>query len=120
MGGGGGGGYYSGGSGSGIGSGGGNGNANGSIQCDCQSIRVTTPINSIQMTQLNQISVGDCLAVENQNGRLVVLKGSQVVGSLTPLEQARIIVCIEAGTVYEAKVVSKAGASCMVDVYCLK
>ena len=116
MGGGGGGGYYKGNRDGGI------GNIRGgdgiSEKSTCLLIQVSTPLNSVQVDLLKDLEIGECLSVEDDSGRLVVLKDGKIVGSLTPLEQAKIIACITEGFVYKATVISRDGASCIVKVVC--
>lgn len=86
--------------------------------CSCSLLRVLTPLNSVQADLLKELRMGVVLFVEEKDGRLIALYEGKVIGSLTPLEQSRIIACIADGYTYGAKVTSIDGAACMVEITC--
>lgn len=103
---------------SGSGGGGGGGSADWNISCD--TLVIETQLTSPDAAVIAGIQLNDVLPVESRqmNGMtvVVVVHNGQVAGGLAAPQLPRLRECMNGGTEYEAKVLSKSNGQVRVSV----
>lgn len=82
---------------------------------DC-TFRDITIVASPKAPVLAKVAKGDVLLVALEDGKLVVLRDGEVLGSLAFPGALKLRSCIEKGFNYEADVLSVAGGKCQVEI----
>ena len=103
---------------SGGGGGGGGGSTDWTINCD--TLVIETQLASPDATVIAGIQVGDVLSVESRQMNsvtvVVVVHNGQVAGGLAAPQLPSLRECMNGGTQYEAKVLSKSNGQVRVSV----
>lgn len=105
---------------SGSGGGGGGGGSFSDTSTSCETLVIDTQLSSPNEDVIAGIEVGNVLPVEMQQMSgttvVVVVRDGQIAGGLTAPQLPRLRECMNAGTEYEATVLSKSNGQVRVRV----
>lgn len=90
----------------------------GKPEFNCEAFSVTTTIKSPDSELIEQVLVNDQLVVSLKETNTIIASTSEgeVVGSIVITAQKQLVECIKAGNEYIARVVSREGGSCVVEI----
>lgn len=88
----------------------------------CENMIIITNLASVNVEVLEKVAVGVVLAVEAQgaDGPVVVMQGSEIVGTVLSSKLVQLLNCMNGGTEYEAEVLKIEEAICQVKISAVK
>lgn len=88
----------------------------------CLSLSFEVTLSSVNPDVLVTVKIGDIMPVvaSSPKGPLVVMNEDGILGTILSSKEVALLMCIQNGTEYQAKVIRIVGGECVVRIYAQK